>query len=161
MNPAYRIESMQLADLPAVCTLETVAGMSTFGATAFAGKMQQASSILLVARAPQVVAMFSGWVVLDELEVDNLVVALSQRRQGIGAALLRATLRQACELGAQTAVLEVRLGNLAAQRLYQSFGFAAVGQRRDYYRDPQEDALIMRCEDLPAWAGSASGVRDV
>ena len=143
-NSDYRIEPMQLADLPAVCALETAAGMSTFSVAAFAEKLQQATSILLLARAPQVIAMFSGWVIVDELEIDNLVVATSHQRQGIGAALLTEALRQAVARGAQSAVLEVRASNLAAIRLYESFGFAAAGLRRDYYRDPKEDALTMR-----------------
>ena len=146
MNPAYRIEPMQLADLPAVCALETAAGMSTFGVAAFAEKLQQATSILLVARAPHLIAMFSGWVIVDELEVDNLVVAASHRRQGIGAALTAEAIHLAKARGAITAVLEVRASNTAAQQLYQSFGFVIAGRRIGYYRNPHEGALRMRCE---------------
>ena len=60
--------------------------------------------------------------------------------------LLRAALSLAKERGAQAAVLEVRASNVAAQRLYASFGFAAAGVRRDYYRDPREDGVVMRAE---------------
>lgn len=163
MNPAYRIEPMQLADLAAVCALETAAGMSTFGVAAFAEKLQQATSILLVARAPHVIAMFSGWVIVDELEIDNLVVAASHQRQGIAAALLTEALRQAMARGGQSAVLEVRASNLAAQKLYESFGFVMAGRRRDYYGDPKEDGVIMRLEpgyvSLPAYVSAADALR--
>ena len=149
MNSAYLIESfsiepMQLADVAAVCALETAAGMSTLGEPFFRKKLADASTILLVARAPHVAAMFSGWVIVDELEIDNLVVAASHQRQGIGAALLAEALRLAMERGATDAVLEVRASNLAAQKLYESFGFVTAGRRRAYYRDPKEDGLIMR-----------------
>ena len=153
MNPAYRIESisiepMQLADLPVVCALEMAAGMSTLGEVFFQKKLADPTTIMLVARAPHVVAMFSSWVIVDELEVDNLVVAATHQRQGIGAALLTEALRQATARGATAAALEVRASNLAARALYESFGFAAAGLRRAYYRDPKEDGVIMRAESL-------------
>jgi ribosomal-protein-alanine N-acetyltransferase len=46
--------------------------------------------------------------------------------------------------GAQAAILEVRAGNVAAQALYRRYGFEVVGRRRLYYREPPEDALLMR-----------------
>ncbi len=152
MNPSYiSIEPMQLADLPAVCALEMAAKMSTLGEAFFAPKLKDGKCIMLVLRAPHVVAMFSGWVIVDELEVDNLVVAATHQRQGIATALLTEALRQATARGATAAVLEVRASNAAAIRLYESFGFTAAGLRRAYYRDPKEDGVIMRAElrDLP------------
>jgi [ribosomal protein S18]-alanine N-acetyltransferase len=147
----YRIEPMQLADLAEVCALERAAGMSTLGEAFFAPKLNAANCIMLALCAPHVVAMFSGWVIVDELEIDNLVVAVTHQRQGIGAALLTEALRRATARGATAAVLEVRASNVAARALYESFGFTAAGVRRDYYRDPKEDGVIMRAElrDLP------------
>ncbi|NOT59093.1 MAG: ribosomal protein S18-alanine N-acetyltransferase [Acidobacteria bacterium] len=140
----YRIEPMQLEDVPVVCALETAAGMSTLGEPFFRKKLADPTAIMLVARAPHVIALFSSWVIVDELEIDNVVVTPSHQRQGIVASLLTEALRQAIARGAQSAVLEVRASNAPAQRLYESFGFLAAGRRRDYYRDPKEDAVIMR-----------------
>ena len=146
MESSYVIEPMQRADLEAVCALQTAAGMSTLGVDGFAQRLADPRNILLVAHAPHVIAMFSGWVIVDELEIDNLVVAASHRRQGIGAALLHEALGQSQALGVRSAVLEVRAGNVAAQKLYESFGFITLGRRIEYYHNPAEDALIMRCK---------------
>jgi [ribosomal protein S18]-alanine N-acetyltransferase len=144
-NFPFQIETMQMADLTAVCELETAAKMSTLGEAVFAQKLAEANSIMLVARLNNVVVgMFSGWVVVDELEVDNLIVASFYQRKGIGLALMHQAIEKGLTLGAISAVLEVRENNLAAIQLYQSLGFVAEGRRRNYYRDPTEDALVMR-----------------
>ncbi len=57
--------------------------------------------------------------------------------------LLGAALGAAAGRGATGAVLEVRASNLAAQALYARFGFRVAGRRKNYYRDPPEDALVM------------------
>ena len=57
--------------------------------------------------------------------------------------MLAEGLAQARTLGAELAWLEVRISNLAAQALYESFGFKEVGRRRRYYDDTQEDALLL------------------
>ncbi|HEX8338805.1 MAG TPA: GNAT family N-acetyltransferase, partial [Pyrinomonadaceae bacterium] len=72
------------------------------------------------------------------------------RRQGVGGALLGAALEAAARRGAVEAVLEVRAGNLPAQRMYERFGFAVVGSRKGYYREPVEDAKIMTRRLTPA-----------
>ena len=71
------------------------------------------------------------------------------RRQGIGARLLNAVLRRGIELGANSAWLEVRAGNEAAQKLYERCGFRVSGRRRNYYNAPVEDALIMNASMGP------------
>jgi len=57
-------------------------------------------------------------------------------------------LDRAIELEANMATLEVRVSNVTAQSLYQKYGFRQVGLRRRYYRDSDEDALIMSTERL-------------
>jgi ribosomal-protein-alanine N-acetyltransferase len=63
--------------------------------------------------------------------------------KGIGSDLLQTTLDQARKRGAKMAQLEVRAGNGEAQKLYQRCGFTVVGRRKNYYRKPTEDALLM------------------
>jgi ribosomal-protein-alanine N-acetyltransferase len=72
-------------------------------------------------------------IVIDEAELLLLATAPSHRRQGVGAALLRAVIADARDKAAAAVHLEVRDGNDAV-KLYQQAGFAKVGQRRDYYR---------------------------
>ncbi len=70
------------------------------------------------------------------------------RRHGLAGLLLDLGLDLARGRGARTALLEVRAGNGAALALYRRAGFEVAGRRRDYYRDPPEDALVMRMAGL-------------
>jgi ribosomal-protein-alanine N-acetyltransferase len=81
---------------------------------------------------------------MDEGELANLAVAASDRGQGVGAALLDAMLDDASARGTLQVYLEVRESNAAARRLYASKGFEEIGRRKQYYRSPTEDALILR-----------------
>lgn len=79
---------------------------------------------------------------LDELEILNIAVAPQSRRQGKGRELLSLALQVARKMGIERAVLEVRVHNVPALRLYEGLGFACVGRRPKYYADTGEDALI-------------------
>lgn len=79
--------------------------------------------------------------VLDEGYITNVAVLPSCRRRGIAEALLRELLRQAEGLAFVT--LEVRASNRPAAALYEKLGFARVGVRKGFYRDPAEDAVLM------------------
>jgi ribosomal-protein-alanine N-acetyltransferase len=57
-------------------------------------------------------------------------------------------LKDSIQKGVRSATLEVRVGNLAAQKLYRGFGFRVVGNRYHYYKDNNEDALIMTVDGL-------------
>jgi ribosomal-protein-alanine N-acetyltransferase len=85
-----------------------------------------------------------GRSVLDEGEILNLGVARAARRQGVGRALVERLMEVFTSRGVRRVFLEVRQSNLAAQRLYAGFGFTAVGRRRQYYRSPAEDAVVLR-----------------
>ncbi|MFN2400346.1 MAG: ribosomal protein S18-alanine N-acetyltransferase [Gemmatimonadaceae bacterium] len=92
-----------------------------------------------------VVAMFAA----DECEISNLAVMAERRGQGIGAALLDAVVRDAVSRHTTSIYLEVRESNRAARMLYASRGFVEVNRRRHYYRQPEEDALVL-CLALPS-----------
>jgi ribosomal-protein-alanine N-acetyltransferase len=77
-------------------------------------------------------------------EIENVVVADSSRRGGVGTSLLVEFLNIAAMRIAKTVFLEVRESNLAARRLYEKQGFAESGRRRGYYHQPEEDALVYR-----------------
>ena len=80
-----------------------------------------------------------------EWELENLVVAPAARRQGVGTQLLRRLLQEARQWRAPAVLLEVRASNVAARALYGSCGFLEMGVRARYYQQPQEDAVICRC----------------
>lgn len=80
----------------------------------------------------------------DEIEILNLAVLPQFRRQGLGRQLVEAALLEARERGAKSAHLEVRSSNQQAIGFYSVCGFRASGQRKRYYRDPVEDAVLMK-----------------
>ncbi len=80
----------------------------------------------------------------EEWEIENVVVDNSWQRQRIGSALVRQILAEAGAADAASVLLEVRESNVVARFLYESIGFKLEGRRRDYYRDPGEDALLFR-----------------
>ena len=88
-------------------------------------------------------------VVGPEAEIADLAVAPDSRRRGIGRALLARALSELAERGVRTLFLEVRESNTAARTLYESSGFRSVGRRRGYYRQPVEDALLLKREIGP------------
>ena len=81
--------------------------------------------------------------VIDEGYISNVAVAPEHRRRGIADALIGVLLAR-CEARALAFVtLEVRRGNAPAIALYKKHGFVRVGERRDYYELPREDAVLM------------------
>jgi ribosomal-protein-alanine N-acetyltransferase len=77
-------------------------------------------------------------------ELESVVVASSQRRSGVGRALCSAVFDWCHTQGATEVMLEVRATSVAAIALYSSLGFTATGRRPRYYRDPEDDALLLR-----------------
>ena len=90
-----------------------------------------------------VIGYVGSQTVLQEADMMNIAVADTHRRRGIARMLVEELIRQ---LDAYQLTLEVRASNAGAIALYESLGFAQVGLRKNYYRKPKEDALILRKE---------------
>jgi ribosomal-protein-alanine N-acetyltransferase len=95
------------------------------------------------------VAAYGGmWLVLDEAHITNIAVKPEYRRLGFADQLLSYMEDLAYKNGAVAMLLEVRQSNLPAYTLYEKHGFYKIGTRPRYYKNPVEDAYIMR-KDLP------------
>ncbi len=90
------------------------------------------------------VGSLTGTLFPPEGEVYRVAVLPEYRRRGLGRALLSEFLHTARTAHAEELFIEVRASNLAAQGLYRSFGFAEYGVRRNYYKAPIEDAVLMK-----------------
>jgi [ribosomal protein S18]-alanine N-acetyltransferase len=97
-----------------------------------------------------VLAYCSFWRIVDEIHINNFAVRPEWRRQGLGTALIHHVLAEGRRLGAPNATLEVRRSNSAAIRLYERAGFRRAGERRHFYANPLEDALILWHGPAPA-----------
>jgi len=144
----FRITPMTTEILTSVVALEEECGLNSRGIEGYRRMLSDQRAILLVAieGAELVIGAFSGNVVVDELQIDNLAVSDRRRRKGVGRRLLRSALSLAKSLGAHTATLEVRSSNLPARTLYEKEGFVAAGLRRRYYLTPLDDALLLSRE---------------
>jgi len=96
----------------------------------------------------EIIGAIVVWLLIDEAHIATIAVDEAHRRQGIASQLIFTALSFLVDKGAVEATLEVRESNLAAQALYQGFGFQAAGRRRAYYHDSGEDAIIMASRDL-------------
>jgi [ribosomal protein S18]-alanine N-acetyltransferase len=107
------------------------------------------SRVWYVAKVGSAVVGYAGLMLVEEDgHVTNVAVSPAWQRHRIGTRLLHALAVAARERGARNLTLEVRVGNVAAQRLYQSFGFAPAGIRKGYYAETNEDAVIMWATDI-------------
>jgi ribosomal-protein-alanine N-acetyltransferase len=95
-----------------------------------------------------ILGMVVVWMILDEVHIATIAVHPEYRQKGIAQCLLAEALKGAIGRGAREATLEVRISNIAARKLYERFRFEIVGERRRYYRDNNEDALIMTVSGL-------------
>jgi ribosomal-protein-alanine N-acetyltransferase len=94
----------------------------------------------------QVAAMLLLWYIVDEAHIATIAVHPDFRRQGLGEQILLSAIKAVHQEGARRVFLEVRVGNVAAQALYKKYGFVIAGVRPRYYRDNDEDALLMNLE---------------
>jgi len=102
------------------------------------------NALWLVCESQGSVAGFlMGRYVVDEAEIHNLGVRRSERRRGIGTALIEAAVAEFRKRGACRIYLEVRESNAAAIALYRVRGFVQQGIRKGYYRSPDEGAVLM------------------
>lgn len=79
-----------------------------------------------------------------ECELENIAVALEGRRRGVGAGLISELLQRARMAEVTAVFLEVRETNSPARVFYRKLGFSEAGRRKNYYRDPDEDAILYR-----------------
>ena len=106
-------------------------------------------ALLFAARAAPDGALLGfllAWHVADEFELLDLATEPAQRRRGVASALLAELTHTAEQERGVALMLEVRSGNLAARTLYEKHGFQVVYERKNYYRDPVENAVCMRLD---------------
>ena len=139
------VDKMELADLDAVLALENIAFVSPWSRSSFLYELlENPRAVYLAAKFDGRLAGYIGmWEIFDEGHITNLAVHPDFRRQGIARRLLGDLTEIAKSHGIIKLTLEVRQSNLPAQFLYAKIGFIKAGIRRKYYRDNNEDALIM------------------
>lgn len=134
-------------DLPALARIEESVQIAPWSQSLLATCLEPPTAMFVAESAEGLCGWGAVRNVLGEAEVLNLAVAYHARRQGWGRGLMQALMAEAREANSRSMFLEVRIGNDAAQSLYEQLGFVACGLRPGYYpaEDGREDALLMEC----------------
>jgi ribosomal-protein-alanine N-acetyltransferase len=132
---------VQIAEIEKLCFSDP------WSENSISSELDSRISLWLVALDGDAVAGYVGsQSVLDMADMMNVAVHPNYRRQGIAKKLVQALVDALKEKGIKSLTLEVRQSNAPAIALYQQLGFQQVGLRPNYYRNPRENALILRKE---------------
>ncbi|MCX6085378.1 MAG: ribosomal protein S18-alanine N-acetyltransferase [Caldiserica bacterium] len=101
----------------------------------------------------RIVGFIGGWFKEGQLHIVNVATLPASRKSGVAKQLVLFLLDLARDLKMESAFLEVRRSNVAAQRLYEGLGFAVTGLKPMYYPDNLEDGLLMTKELRSAHTG--------
>jgi ribosomal-protein-alanine N-acetyltransferase len=133
-------------DLDAVAALEATCFTNPWTREMLEREVRESSvARVYVLRDPvgKVVAFCTCWMIVDELHINTIAVDPARRRAGLATSLMRQVMDEGARSGATKATLEVRASNEAGRRLYAKLGFVESGLRAGYYRQPDEDAVIL------------------
>ena len=137
-------------DVGEMVEIEEASFSDPWSAASFAGYLSESNvgrALVTVAESEAQVIGYSVMLfALPDADLANIAVAPAARGQGTGRLLLDRTLMAARAVGTRTVFLEVRGSNESAIRMYKVAGFSEFSRRRRYYRDPVEDALVLRLD---------------
>ena len=144
--PALTLRAARVADLEAIHAIEVASFSDPWSRSSLRDTILGGTAAVVVAADAMgsVVGFGVLLVAADEAEIANVAVAEAERRRGVGAALVDHLIGEAARRGGRSIHLEVRESNAAARALYATRGFSEVARRRQYYRKPDEDAVILR-----------------
>ena len=138
---------MNISHVAQVAELEKLCFSDPWSERSVASELTNKLSLWLVAAEGERVAGYIGsQSVLGESDMMNVAVHPDFRRCGIARRLVEQLMEELKQQGNYGLSLEVRASNAPAIALYEKLGFSQVGRRPKYYRNPREDALILRKE---------------
>ena len=142
-----RIVTMNPAHVAQIAQIEKVCFSDPWSEKSVASELENELSLWLVAEEDgQVCGYVGSQTVLGETDMMNVAVHPDFRRRGIAEALVNALVEALKAKGSHCLTLEVRASNSPARALYEMLGFSRIGTRKNYYRNPKEDGLILRKE---------------
>ena len=142
-----KIETMNASYVAQIAELEKLCFSDPWSENSIASELENKLAFWLVATEGDCVAGYIGsQTVMDETDMMNVAVHPEFRRKGIAEALVNDLVDNLKKKGSHCLTLEVRASNTSAIALYEKLGFSEIGRRKNYYRNPREDALILRKE---------------
>jgi len=148
----FAVRKMTIDDVPAVVELDQISFSLPWPERSFRFELTDnpASRCWVAEVDGKIVGMIVVWLLVDEAHIATIATHPYFRRKGIGKWLLSHALLHLMDEGARSSFLEVRESNLAAQDMYRKFGYEVTGRRRRYYKDNDEDAILMNLGSLKA-----------
>ena len=141
------IITMTEAHVAQIAQIEKLCFSDPWSENSISSELNSRISLWLVALDGNSVAGYIGsQSVLDEADMMNVAVHPDFRRRGIAEALVKRLVEDLQAMESHCLTLEVRASNAPAIALYEKLGFSQIGRRKNYYRNPREDALILRKE---------------
>ena len=138
---------MNASHVAQVAALEKICFSDPWSENSVASELNNKLALWLVAvEGEQVAGYIGSQTVLDETDMMNVAVHPDYRRRGIAETLILSLVEELKKLDSRCLTLEVRASNDPAISLYKKLGFGEIGRRKNYYRNPREDALILRKE---------------
>ena len=168
----YTIRPMELPDIPQVMIVDELSFATPWSARTYQFEInhRDTSHLLVVEETPNAskqggigkllqrlrggeengaVLGYGGfWLIAGEAHISTIAVHPNARGRSLGELLLVGMLQRAINLEAEYCVLEVRESNANAKALYEKYEYNVVGKRKHYYRDNNEDALLMEIRPL-------------
>lgn len=141
------ITQMTSEDVPEMAELDKKCFTVPWSEKSFYDETENPLAVYYIAKDNGKCVGYAGfWNVSGEGDITNVAVLPEYRRSGVGSRLIETVIKKASELKLSLLTLEVRKSNIAAQGLYSKYGFDIIGERKRYYSDNREDALIMTKE---------------
>lgn len=138
------VSKMTAKDVPFVALIEKECFSTPWSENSLLESLETEGSLFLCARLNgNIIGYIGATIVLDEAYVSNIAVTENMRRMGAATQLLCECESICREKGCAFLTLEVRKSNSGAVALYQKKGFHIVGERKNFYSDPCENALLM------------------
>ena len=110
----------------------------------FKEELENENSTYIVAKQNNSIVGFGGvWQSVDDMHITNIVTKKDLRHIGIGSSILEKLIEVSKNKKMKSLTLEVRQSNIYAINLYTKYNFKQLGNRKDYYQNPTEDAIIM------------------
>ena len=146
MDKNWIVRQMTEEDVAAVAALEAENFSRPWSYDAFFQTLSDENYIVLIAKETDA---FLGYCVLlctgEEADITNVCTAPEARGKGVATDMLAVLMDEGKARGVTEFFLEVREGNVPARALYTKLGFEEIGLRKNYYEEPREHAVLMKC----------------
>lgn len=139
-----KLREMKAEDLEDVLAIERESFSTPWTKNLFFDELENLRTVYFVCCSDDEVLGYGGmWHVVDEGQITNIAVKKAFRKKGVASSILSALIDWAKKKEISVIGLEVREHNAAAIGLYEKYGFVPVGMRKNYYREPTENAVLM------------------